>query len=58
MPKRNSAPASDDTNLEVSYVSPHNSDWARPWNTYRFGLLLVLNRRPNYVGLGRQLLSG
>jgi len=29
---------------EVSCVSPYNSDWTHLWNTYRFGLLLVLDR--------------
>jgi Zn-dependent protease len=26
------------------FVSPYDSDWPRSWNTYRFGLLLVLDR--------------
>jgi hypothetical protein len=38
---------------QVSRVSTHNSDWTRPWNTYRFGLLLVLDRCPDYLALGR-----
>src|SRR5260370_16997677 len=42
---------------KVSYVSPHSSDWTHPWNTDRFGLLLVLDRCPHHLGLGSQLLS-
>jgi hypothetical protein len=38
--------------MEVSYLSPHSSDWTGPWNTDRFGLLLVLDRCPHHLGLG------
>ena len=38
---------------QVTCVSPHDSDRTRPWNTYRFGLLLVLDRSPNHLDVGR-----